>query len=274
MFPHLIVKSENTYILHLFEIILILLPSVSTCLCRTPLTDTTTCELLPRTKSTLGPVPPYTTLTTAPLQERQAVRPPSVAAPGALEPPPAEEPPSPQDLSPPLDARKPATTPGRLPDCLTSAMPSSTRSPAGVKASSPLPTPPQRPLTSLVTVASLTPLPSWPTTTMATLHTTRPTAWASHLLAWPLWRPAPPTRCTVWGPGCQARGSGPAPVARLPPDQRPGWGSTAAPPASRTPRSTLTTLTADTHSGCRLTCESETHRTPPPPSHPHSVSGA
>lgn len=250
----------------LYKVIHSLFASVSTRLIRTPLTDTTTCELPPRTKSTLGPVPLCTTRTTAPLQEHQGAQRLSVVAPEAREPLPAEERLPPRVPSPPPDARKPATTLGRLPDCLTSATPSSTRSRVPGKASSPRLTPPQRPRTSPGTVAFWTPLPSWPTTTTDTPRTTRPTAWASRRPAWPLWRPAPPTRCTGSDLGWRARGSESAPGAPFPLDQRRDWESTAAPLASLTPRSTLTTLTAGTRSECRLTCESGTQSSSPFPS--------
>lgn len=229
---------------------------------RTPPMATTTCEPPPTMKAAPPPAPPCTTLTTVPLQEHQGELHLSAAVQAAQEPQPAEEPLFPLAPSPPLVAPRPATTPGPPPDCPTSATPSSTPSPVGARASSPRLTLPLWPATSQGTAASWTPLPSWPTTTMATPLITRPTAWVLPRLAWLPWRPAHPTKCMgwdlEWDPGWGVQGSVWVPGVLLPQDQRLDLGSTAAPLASPTPRNTLTTLTADTHRGCRLMCETET----------------
>lgn len=156
----------------------------------------TMCEPPPMMKSVLPPIPPCTTLTTAPPREHQGELHLSAAAPVAQVPQPAEEPQGPLAPSRHPDAHKPATTRDRLPDCPTSATPSSTPSPAGARTSSPRLTLPLPPVTSLETAASWTPLPSWPTTTMDTPRTTRPTEWVLHHPAWLLWKPARLTRCT------------------------------------------------------------------------------
>lgn len=217
---------------------------------------TTMSELLLKTKSCLGPAPPYTTLTTVPLPEHQGALHLSAAALEVQGPLPVEE------LlvlvpSPPLGAHRLVMTPDRHPGCPTSAMLSSTRSPVGVRASSPQLIPPPQPVTSQETVASWTPPPSWPTTTTDIPHTIRPTAWASHHPAWPPWRPVPPTRCMEWDPGWAALGLGSAQEVQHHLDQRLGSENTAAPLAFPTRPSTLTTPTADTHNECRLTFEKQ-----------------
>lgn len=231
---------------------------------------TTTSELLPKTKSCRGPAPPFITLTTVPLQEHQGALHLSAAALEVQGPLPVEELPFLPVPSPPLGAHRLVMTPDRRPDCPTSATPSSTRSPAGVRASSPQLILPPQPVTSQETVASWTPPPSWPTTTTDTLRIIRPTAWASHRPAWPPWRPAPPTRCMGWDPGWAALGSASAREARLHLDQRLGSANTAALLASPTRHSTLTTHTADTHKECRLTFENQTpHHTNNTHTHTH-----
>lgn len=162
---------------------------------------TTTCERPPTMKVALPLAPPCTTLTTAPLQEHQGELHLLAAVLVAQEPRPAEEPPVPLAPSRPLAGPRPATTPGPPPDFPTSAMPSSTPSPVGARASSPQLTLPLWPATSQGTAASWTPLPSWPTTTTDTPRITRPTAWVLPRPAWPPWRPAHPMKCTGWDPG-------------------------------------------------------------------------
>lgn len=180
----------------------------------------TMCEPPPMTKCVLPPIPPCTTQTTAPPQEHQGEPHLLAVALAAQVPRPAEE--SRVLLAPSLhlDARKPATTPDHLPDCPTSAMPSSTPSPVGAKASSPQLTLPLQPVTSLGTVASWTPLPNWPMTTMDTPHTTRPTEWVLHHPAWLLLRLAHPMRCMGWDLGWAVLGLGLAQEVHLPRDQR------------------------------------------------------
>lgn len=227
---------------------------------------TTTCEPPPTMKAAPPLAPPCTTLTTAPLQERQGELHPLAAVPEAQEPRPAEEPLFLLGPLRPLADPRPAMTPDPPPDFPTSAMPSSTPLPAGARASSPQQTPPLWPATSPGTAASWTLLPSWRTTTTDTPLITRPTAWVLPHPAWPPWRLAHPMKCMgwdlEWGPGWGAQGSAWVPGVPLPRDQRLDLGSTAAPLASPTPRNTLTTPTADTHRGCRLTCETERRRKP------------
>lgn len=187
---------------------------------RTPQMATTMCEPPPMTKCVLPPIPPCTTQTTAPPQEHQGELHLLAAAPAAQVPQPVEEPRGPLAPSLRLDAHKPATTPDRLPDCPILAMPSSTPSPVGARTSSPQLTPPLQPMTSLGTVASWTPLPNWPMTTMDTPHTTRPIEWVLHHLAWLLWRLAHRMRCTGWDLGWAVLGLGLAREVRLPLDQR------------------------------------------------------
>ena len=242
---------------------------------------TTMCEPPPTMKAALHPAPPCTTLTTAPQQEHQGELHLSAAVLAAQELRPAEGHPVLPAPSLPLAAPRPATTPVPPPDCPTSATPSSTPSPAGARASSPRLTLPPWPAISQGTAASWTPLLSWLMITTDTLRITRPTAWVSPRPAWPPWRPAHPMKCMGWDPGWDlgwdpgwdlgwdpgwdpgwdlglgALGSAWVLGVLLPRDQRLDWGSTAAPLASPTPRNTLTTPTADTHRGCRLTCETE-----------------
>ena len=230
---------------------------------RTLLTATTTYVPQPTTRADL-PLAPCTTPTTGP-PTHQGALPPSAAVPEARGPRPAVEPhPGPC----PPQAGQPVTTPDPRLDSPITATPSSTPSPGPARASSPRLTPPRRPLTSPETAAYWTALRSWPMTTTATPPTIL-TAWASPRPAWLLWRPARPMRCTGWDRGWGQEwgwglewglGWGQRPRRA----QRLDWGNTVAPPASPTPRSILTTPTADTRRGCRHTCEVDLY---PPSTH-------